>query len=354
MIPENLQLISAQPHDFYFMWQIEVQIVNFRKFGLSDRMHVLVWFPDNKLREQRGEPVEIFDMKGWIELSQRYPEVKFYFYKDKGVSVDQFLLYIPQLRPQILAKHFDLHPELTDKLIFYHDSDILFNFLPDFEKLGQGDANWISNTSHYLDYSYMRRIEEKGSIPQEEAIQVMCDIGKVPVEFFKSMDGDNGGAQYILKNIDGDFWRDVEETSLQIRKAFTHKNESNAAQHPSNIILLENSVNSRYFPNENDGFQSWCADMWAINFCIWNRQRDIFTTPDLDFSWATDGKETYLKKPIYHNAGATGAQPGIFYKGAWRDKSPIGKNHAVRKDSASWFYAQAIMEVPFLPETTPA
>jgi hypothetical protein len=336
--------ISAQPHDIYFLWQVEVQACNFRKHGVSDKMHVLVWMTDNDLRAQRGEEVEDINMEGWVALAKKYPEVKFSFYKDKGLTVPEFNLYIPQLRPQILAKHFDLHPELKSETIFYHDSDIIFNRLPLFSDLGPGEVNWTSNTSHYLDYSYLRRKEIEGNIPEEEAIKALCDIGRVPVELFKSMDGNNGGAQYVLKNIDGDFWRDVEQMSIAIRTAFTHKDEGNVNRHPELQELLSQSINTKYFPHENAGFQSWCADMWAVNFAIWNRGREVQTTPLLDFSWATDSAETYKAKPIFHNAGATGTQDGVFYKGAWIMKSPIGKPLTAKKSTASWFYVEAIRE----------
>jgi len=322
--------ISAQPWDFYFAWQVEVQACNFRKHGISDKMHVLVWFPDNELRKQRGEKEDKGNIQVWIDVAKKYPEVKFSFYKDKGLTVKDFELYIPQLRPQILAKHFDANPELKNEVIFYHDSDIIFNYLPNIELLAEGPTNWTSNTSHYLDYSYLRRKEIQGNIPEEEAIKALCDIGRIHLDYFKLMDGDNGGAQYILKNIDGDFWRDVEDISIKIRKAFTYGQP--------------NSFNTKYFVSEPAGFQSWCADMWAVNFALWNRNREVQTTPELDFSWATDNAETYHNKPIFHNAGATGTQPGVFYKAKWMEKTPIGLNHAIKKDTASWYYVQAISE----------
>lgn len=310
--------LSAQPYDPYFLWQVEVQACNFRKHGISDKMHVCVWFPE------RPE----VDLKPWLILAKKYPEVKFFFYKDSGVDLG---LYIPQLRPHILAKHFDENPYLKEEVIFYHDSDIIFNFLPDFHNLSKGNINWQSDTSGYLDYNYLRRKEEEGNIPENEAIQVLCEIGKVSVETLKSYSGKTGGAQYILKGIDGDFWRDVEEQVILIRKAFFYN--------------IPGSVNNKYFSSEAAGFQSWCADMWAVNMALWNRGKITDVTPDLEFSWATDNIETYERKPIYHNAGATGSQPGVFYKGAFINKSPIGKKHAVKKDSASYFYVKAIGEV---------
>jgi hypothetical protein len=310
--------ISAQPYDIYFAWQIDVQACNFRKFGVSDRMHVVIWYPEN--------PEPSF-MPHWQKLMVKYPEVKFSFYKDQGVDLG---LYIPQLRPHILARYFDDHPELAKEVVFYHDSDIIFNFLPDFESLIKDDINWQSDTSSYLDYNYLRRKEDQGKIPENEAVQRLAEIGGVTVETFKSYAGKTGGAQCILKGIDGDFWRDVERQVIQIRKAFKHGEPD--------------SINTKYFASESAGFQSWCADMWALNMALWSRNKVTDVTPLLDFSWATDSADTYLKKPIFHNAGANGSQPGVFHKAKYIHESPIGKPLVVKKDSASYYYVQAIKE----------
>lgn len=326
--------ISAQPHDLYFAWQVEVQACNFRKHGLSDKMHVLVWYPDNDLRKERGEPIETPNMDLWLQIEKKYPEVKFFYYKDKGLTLEEFKLYIPQLRPQILAKHFEAYPELTNECIFYHDSDIIFNFLPDFESLCADEINWQSDTSSYLDYNYLRRKEEQGNIPHEEAITLLSLIGGISPTVFKSYTSKTGGAQYILKGIDHYFWQDVERQVIDIRRAFLHGQPD--------------SINTRYFPNESTGFQSWCADMWAVNMALWSRNKVTDVTSELDFSWATDTSETFLKKPIFHNAGATGTQPGVFYKAKWMHKSPIGVPHAVKKDSASYYYVQAIQEASLI------
>lgn len=320
--------LSAQPHDPYFVWQIEVQIVNFRKFGLSDRMQVVVWYPDTEVQKQRGEPEEPFNIEQWTVLIQKYPEVKFFFYGDSVLDIH---LYIPVLRPRTLAKHFDKYPELKDEIIFYHDSDIIFNFLPDFERLSQDEVCWQSDTSGYLDYNYLLSKEKQGNIPDNLAIKKLCEIGGVSLETFQSYTGKTGGAQCILKGVDGDFWRDIERQVLEIRRAFTHGQPK--------------SINSTYFTSENAGIQSWCADMWALNMALWSRGKVTNVTPLLDFSWATDSYETYLKKPIYHNAGATRATPELFYKGEWINKSPIGKTLNVKKGTASEQYVKAIQEI---------
>lgn len=308
--------ISAQPYDFYFTWQVEVQIVNFRKHNISDKMNILVWYPQ-----------ENTDLTHWQNIQVKYPEVKIFYYRDRGVNLQ---LYIPQLRPHILSEHFRKYPELSKEVIFYHDSDIIFNFLPDFNKLLQDDINWQSDCSGYLDYNYLRRKEIEGNIPEHEAIKKLADIGRVSVRLIESYKNKTGGAQCLLKNVDSEFWEDVERQVLEIRKKFTYGQSG--------------SINTQYFKSENAGFQSWCADMWALNMSLWNRGKQTDITSELAFSWATDSKNTFDNMPIYHNAGAT-AGSGLFYKGSWINTSPIGKNLQGKENSASGEYVKAINEV---------
>jgi hypothetical protein len=315
---ENLIFIQAVPHDLYFQWQIEVQIVNFRKFGVSDKMEICVWHP-------KGMP----NLKAWETIQDKYPEVNISSYEDGGVNLG---LYIPQLRPHSIKKHFAANAErLKDKVFFYHDSDIIFNYLPDFEKLCADDICWESDTSSYLDYNYLKRKEVQGNIPEHEAIGKLAEIGKIDIETIKSYSNKTGGAQTILKGIDSEFWEDVERMCIEIRENFFYG--------------VHNSINRKYFKDENHGFQSWCADMWALNFALWNRGIKSDVTKELDFSWATDNMETFKKKPIFHNAGATG-QPGIFYKGAYIASSPLHQNLELpSEDKASRMYVLAINEV---------
>lgn len=310
--------LQCVPKDFYFCWQLEVQITNFRKFGIANKMEIVVWYP-------KGHT----DFTEWKKLEESYPEVKFFYYEDSGVDL---ALYIPQIRPHSLKKHFAEHRErLKDQVFFYHDADIIFNFLPNFEELEKGDMCYQSDCSGYLDYNYMLSKEIQGNIPDNEAVKTLCQIGNVSTETFISYNGNTGGAQNVLKNIDAEYWEEVERTTMEMRKAFYYG--------------VEGSINKRYFTSEDAGVQSWTVDMWAVNMALWKRGIKTQTTKELDFSWATDNADTYLKKPIMHNSGATGSQPGIFFKGRWIDVSPLGKRHATKKDTASWYYVQAIYDV---------
>lgn len=314
---EDIIFICAHPDDNYFVWQTEVLINNFRKYGLSDKMHVLLYKPID--RPWNPE----FDI-----IIDRYKEVNFFKYEDKGAAVS---VYLPVLRPHILKQHFKALPELSSRTIFYHDCDILFTERPDIEKLIAGDTWYVSNTASYIPYEYFNsKIKDVKEIKKDQwdtdkiLTPILENIGTT-VEDFKKLGNNAGGAQYILKNIDWKFWEKCENDCL-------------------NIYLYFRSVNASYFPNEDKGIQRWCADMWAI---IWNGlrlKRDIQVVPELDFCWATD--EIKDKKVIYHNAGATGNEPTLFFKGAYIAKLPWEDDLSyVDKNKCSSLYAKEILEV---------
>lgn len=319
MLPDNLIFLQVVPQDYYFQWQIEVQIVNFRKFNVSDRMQILVWTRKNSDQLDK-----------WKVIQEKYPEVSFFLYEDEGVNLG---LYISQLRPHCLKRHFKIHESfLKDKVFFYHDSDILFRELPPFAEMCKNDICYQSDTSSYLDWGYLSRKEEQGNIPNNEAIKEFARIGGISTDIIKSYEGNTGGAQCLLKGIDSQFWEDVERMCLDIRHSFSS--------------IVKGSFNQRYFKSEEEGFQSWCADMWALNFSLWKRGIITKVTFFLDFSWATDSYETYLKKPIFHNAGADGQNPKVFYKGAYINKNPFtDPSLPCYDDMASSVYVKAIREV---------
>lgn len=311
--------IQAVPKDDYFIWQIAVQATNFRKFGVSEKMEVAVWYP------------KLFnDWNKWRALEKAFPEVKFFYYQDEGVNLG---LYIPQLRPHSLKKYFKEHKDrLAGEIFFYHDADIIFNTLPDFDELAKGEVCWQSDCSGYLDYSYIMKKEQEGSLPINFALDKFAEIGHISPKTIISYDKNTGGAQSILKNIDENFWQDVEDMCIGIRKAFCYD--------------IEGSINRSFFKSENEGFQSWACDMWALNFALWKRGIKTQTTSALDFSWATDSLETFKKKPVYHNAGAL-LRSGLFYKGSWINKWPINNPELQfpPENTASYEYVKAIKAV---------
>ncbi len=269
-------------------------------------------------------------MLAWKNIQDKYPEVRIFLYKDEGADVKT---YIPVLRPHTLKQHF--RNKTSNKVYFYHDADIIFNYLPDFEQLMEGDTCWQSDCSSYLDYSYLKKKEEEGKMPDLTILGKMAEISGISIEVIKNYDKKTGGAQTILRNLDESFWQDVEEFSLKIINSFHYSKPD--------------SINKQFFKSEQEGLQSWCADMWALNFAQWKRGITTDITPKLNFSWATDSLENYNSKPIFHNAGNTKPpEPpkNLFYKGEWRAKSPIGQELVMpAEDTASRKYVEAILEV---------
>lgn len=313
--------ITAQPDDRYFRWQVEVQIENFRKFGLSDKMHVLLYKPKDR---KYWNPE-------WETLEKRYPEVKFFRYEDQGANIKA---YIPVLRPHILKQHFTAYPELSKETIFYHDCDILLTKQIDFSKLEEGDTWYMSDTTSYINYDYLlsknRDVKEnkKPFYNLDSVLNPLINNVGITKEQLVKYNANSGGAQYILKNIDANFWAKVEKDCINIR-------------------LYLQTQNKIYFDSEERGFQSWCADMWAV---LWNgiaRNEDIQISKDLSFSWATDRIEEWGNHPIYHNAGVSN-QPHLFNKGLYHNNytTPFDQEvTGISKDYASYMYFQAIQEV---------
>ena len=68
-------------------------------------------------------------------------------------------------------------------------------------------------------------------------------------------------------------------------------------------------VNQKYMKGapgndkENNGIQSWCADMFAVQWLLWADNQKCICPEELNFSWSTDKIEQ--KNYILHNAGIT-------------------------------------------------
>ena len=96
-----------------------------------------------------------------------------------------------------------------------------------------------------------------------------------------------------------------------------------------NIYLQK--VNKDFFASEEKGFQSWCADMWAVLWNIWLREKQTKNIPELEFCWSSDPIEKLERTTILHNAGITGQNSmgyPAFYKGAYHTgKDPFNDTH---------------------------
>ena len=277
-----MKYICAQPATLYYAWQIDAMLFSFRTVGVNlEDVHVVCAI--------HGEINSHFDT-----LMRKYQGVIFSFYEDNRSDKS----YISSIRPYILKQHFEVYKELSEEVLFYHDCDIVFTKPIEMNRFSADDVCYLSDTVSYIGYNY---IKSKG----EDVFKKMIDIVGIDEQTVIDNQESSGGAQYILKGIDKYFWHDVEKDAVRLFKEVTQMNV-----HKKQID-----------PNYHE-IQIWCADMWAVLWNIWKRNKTTKVVPELDFSWATSNIAEWHMKSIYHNAGVTASDNDMFFKGNYINKMP--------------------------------
>jgi hypothetical protein len=310
MLNKKMTFISAQPDNQYFHWQVEVMINNFIKVGINPNWIEVLFSYDNDISKEARD------------LANKYPYVRFFFYKKTKINNHG---YIPILRPDILNQHFKKYTNLSNEPIFYHDSDIIFRELPDFDKLNSDDYWYFSDTVSYIGSKYIKSKSEK-------LLSDMCDIANIDVSIVESNNDNSGGAQYLMKGVDYIFWKEVMNTSLSLYKYMLDAENKERKELNSEQLKKYNPI------------QKWCADMWGV---LWTglKKSDIRISDELDFSWGSSNSKEWFKSKIYHNAGVTNDKGGtVFYKANYIKKSPWNVNFdSISKESNTYNYVQAIL-----------
>jgi hypothetical protein len=300
---KQLKFVQACPDDAYYVWQTHVWLESLRNIGHSEKAICLIFTPN--FRE--------FNTK-WKELEVLYPEVEWFYQKDENNIGRLFHLYIPILRPYILMKYFEAHPERTNDAIFYCDCDIVFTERFNIDAYINDDVCYLSDTNSYINAKYFDskvkdvlpdKLEEYKKIDVLDNTAKIVGIDRATCEKYNEH---SGGAQYLLKNIDSKFWEKMIGDTINIR------------------TYLQ-SINRQFFESENKGYQSWCADMWAILMGLWYRKYETKVIPEMEFSWSSDHIGRIERTGILHNAGIVGNTQGdipTFYKGNYHSgKDPF-------------------------------
>jgi hypothetical protein len=293
---KELKFLCAQPDDDYYLWQVHLWIESLKNIGHSDKAIVLVFTPSHRIENKK-----------WKMLVDLYPETEFVFYKDVDGVTKLIPVYIPVLRPYCLMKYFKENPTMVNKAVFYCDSDILF--MEDFklDEFLNDDVNYLSNTNGYINASYFDS-KIKDVLPEKleeyktrDILSEITSVIGINREIAEKNNLHSGGAQYLLKNVGASFWEKVIGDCITIRKYLLH-------------------INGYFFENESKGFQSWCADMWAVLWNLWLREQETKVVKELDFAWSTDPISRLSTTTILHNAGITGDDTNgypAFYKGKY-------------------------------------
>ena len=304
--PMKMKYLSCSPAVLYYSWHVEVLLTNFLEVGIDLKdVHIVCG-------KQNGSiPPE------WRKLQEHFKDANFFFYDDTRITKH----YISSIRPNLLKQHFYKYPELNDCAIFYHDCDMIFTKPIEWDKFLH-DTKWYgSDTRFYIAHSY---IISKG----QDIMDKMCEIVGISESVVKENEHNCIGAQYLLKGIDWQFWADVEFDSEKMYKEITEMNMRKKAENPNYHEL-----------------QIFCSDMWNVLWHGWKRNKTTVCHPDFEFAWATSTEDDWNKLNIYHNAGCTTSEGGLFYKGEWMTRLPYNRDLQIREGTASKKYYELIQRV---------
>ncbi len=291
-----LRLLSAQPANDYYAWQVEVYLHNFLKLGYNG----------NYIDVVAGYYGDI--PESWRKIQAKFPYVRFFFYEDD--RDEDF--YPPSVQAYILAKHFDEHPYLKNDAIFFHDCDFLFTKYFDFTPFLQDNKWYFSDTVSYIGADYIKS-------KSQEILEGMCAVVGIDRAIVEANQANSGGAQKLMKNIDGDYWRQVYKTSNELYKYL-------------------NSVSHLKQEGDPYGIQVWTASMWAELWVGWKLGHEVVVPKEFDFCWATCSIERWYELSFFHNAGVPDAKQGMFFKADYIDSYPFNVDLEISDSRCSYNY----------------
>lgn len=330
---KKLKILSCVTDVPRFHWETDVFLGNIQEYGLLKDVTVLIF-------QQRHFFMNDFSPE-WKRLEDKYPEAEFVYYKDVTniTRICTIFNYIPLFRLYVLQEYFKKYPELEKETIVYLDSDIIFTKEIDWKKYTEDNVNYVSwtgnpeRTDNYLWQPYFDGKIAQVRPDRLEAYKKIDVLGKVANicgttrEVVTQNNLNIGGAQYILKNINSQFWTDCFNASCEVKLYLEDVNR--------NYMIGDTPLEK-----QNNGIQAWCADMMALLFTLMKNKAEIRAPKELDFAWSTDRIERLNSVLFCHNAGVTSdakirvafeknpdgskkeIEGPLFYKGKYNNRYP--------------------------------
>lgn len=293
--------ISAQPDQFYFLWQLKLQLFNFNLLGIpKEEIHVLIGY----------NPIiglNIF-FKEFISTNN---QACFFIYEDTRPHK----AYPSSIRPHLLKKHLKKYPKLEKECFFYHDSDIIFRKHPHLLILEKDPIWYASDTRNYLDYNYIIKNSNY------DIFVGMCKIVGISPKYVIENSNTAGGAQYILKETTYSFWDKVESDCERMFSFLKSKSTKKG-------IFNEN--NKKLF-----SLDFWVTDMWVLwwNAILIGRKFNI--SLDLNFCWITSPIEKWHSCNILHYTGFKNPMDNHFFiKTKYKFSEPFYDNFQLIDNSS--------------------
>lgn len=303
-----MKLITVNPDDRYFTWQLLVQSHNFRRMGIEDdAVRVVVNNGNSKPTPNSIENMGIGASCIFI----------------KDTRGDEGLTYPPSVVPHAMKKL--VRDGLVDhqhESYLLHDADIIFREVPRFDTLSRKRNVQLSDT-----VSYVGAKSIKSNSPK--LFHDMCDIVGIPPRFVERKETKSGGAQYFIPAgtaLSYEFWDKVERDCYDLFDVIVRSYRNNDAE------------NSR-------GVQSWTASMWALLWNLWLEGIGTEINDELSFAWTGTPISNWDKHKIYHQAGYGEPSPIYFHKEKYVDEWPFTDDFdKISYKYCSFKYAQEVIE----------
>jgi hypothetical protein len=299
----KVKFIIPFPDSPYYLWQVLVQIMNFRKMGYEqDAVYPVSYFqgkPSALLMRLVNSP----DIKAKFHL---YPAEE---RKDRSYSAAN--------KPWLMGKFFEQFPEETG-VFNYLDPDVVFTNAMDFEPFIHDDKWYGSSTKSYTAITYIKS-------KSEQLLTDLCNIAEVSVESVEANDHNSIGAQYFIKNCAADFWFDIARKSTV---GFKHMNDT-----------------AKIYKKPEDPYpiQAWASEMYFTQYEMIKRGIEPVASELMKFSGANHHISDWEAKPYFHNAMVPKENGRDFCKITYQT-SPFRKNIVVSDQSISCKYVELIKE----------
>lgn len=296
--------VTTQPDSDYYIWQVQVQLNNFKKFGCEDKCVIIFGYNSKLGINPRVRDIE----KITRSIVLCYPD-------NRDLSMK---LYSPSLRPHLLKQLFQKNPEvLVNKNYLYLDCDIIFTEYPNFSELNRERVVHISDTTSQISFD---SIKEKDSY----LFNQMCRSVGINEYVVDKNKATGGGIVFLFKKshyFNYEFWEKVEKDSNTLYK-----------------MMLVSTENFR-------SVEMVTANKWSLLWNLWLIGYDTKISKELAVSWATNPIEDWNLHNLYNNAGVCEKDRFfLFYKTDFIEKCPFTSDLSyVSNKYCSYNYVQEIV-----------
>lgn len=294
-----MKYIVAQEKNNYGAWQCTILVQSLVDLGVKvqDIYILLGDFGYNK---------------DWNNFNTRFLGINIHAYRnhcDKS--------YKPSIKPYLLYHFFKEFNFLSKEQWCLLDNDVIIT--KKFRKKKKGKV-YLSDCSGYINLDYL---EKKGLGLAEGMAK---ELG-IPYSVIVENDSGAGGAQYIFDNIDWKVWYRAYLNSLKLH------------------AYLSINRDTFYRDSKENCIQTWCSEMWAVLWSIWEGGHKTVIDEDMKFLFATDPIDAIDKHKVIHNAGVMESDTELFNKGHFYNKSPKKSQLIIDNTKVSSLYYDYLKKV---------